>query len=89
MCDYCNNINLVENFYTPLQYEQTTEYIQELINNKGYILVDGNCEIGKHKKDGKWVDDIIYHTIKCPNCGQIFSCVANTYRGSGGFQKGQ
>ena len=39
------------------------------------------------RKNGKWVDDIIYHTIKCPKCGQKFGYVANAHRGGGSFEK--
>ena len=45
--------------------------------------------MGHHKNNsGQWVDDIIYHTIKCPKCGQIFTCSINTYRGGGSFTRG-
>lgn len=88
MCVYCSNIKLVPSFFTPNVYEMTIEYIKELISKDGFILIDGNCEIGKHKNEnGHWVDDIVFHTIKCPKCGQVYSCSVNTYRGSGSFSK--
>lgn len=89
MCDYCFQVKLVENFYSPDDYEKTIVYIKELIEEYGFVLIDGNCKIGKHKdKNGCWIDDIISHTIKCPKCGQNFICIANTYKGGGSFKKG-
>ena len=89
MCDYCSRIRVKECFYTPREYEKTIEYVKELIEIHNFILVDGNCKIGCHEnKSEKWIDDIIYHTIKCPKCEQTFSCIVNTYRGGGSFKKG-
>ena len=28
------------------------------------------------------------HMVRCKHCGQVFTCVVNTYRGSGSFKKG-
>ncbi len=71
------------------KYEETIEYIKELIEKENFILVEGNCPIGEHKKDGYWIDDIIYHVIKCPKCGWEFTCIVNTYRGGGSFTRGR
>lgn len=88
VCDYCSQIELKESFYSPKDYEETVGYVKELIEKYNYILVDGNCEIGAHKnKNGQWVADVIFHTVKCPECGQTFSCVVNAYRGGGSFKK--
>ena len=27
-------------------------------------------------------------SIKCPECGQVFTCIVNTYKGGGSFEKG-
>ena len=89
MCSYCSVISLKDSFRTPKDYEETIAYISELIEKQGFILYEGNCEIGQYKNEnGQWVDDIIFHIIKCPKCSQKFSCVVNTYRGVGSFKKG-
>jgi predicted phosphodiesterase len=88
MCDYCSHVKEVKIFRTPKEYGQTIEYIKGLIEKEKFIFVEGNCDIEEHKKNGCWVDDIIYHVIKCPKCDQIFSCAVNTYRGDGSFKKG-
>lgn len=89
MCDYCSKVNLVKNILTPREYEKIVKYIKELIEKDGFIFVEGNCVIGKHMEDGHWIDDIVYHTIKCPKCGQVFTCIINSYRGGGSFEKGR
>ncbi len=87
MCDYCSQIQLVETIDTPAVYERTIKYIKELIDKRGFVLIDGNCEIGKPKdKNGRWISDIIFHSIKCPRCKQVYACSVNTYKG-GGFKK--
>ncbi len=89
MCEYCSKIKLKDRFSTPDEYEKTIDYIKGLILNQHFIFVEGNCELGCHKDmDGHWIDDIIYHIIKCPKCGQKYSCTVNTYRGGGSFEKG-
>lgn len=88
-CDYCSDVKTVENFLLPREYEQCIEYIiKDLIEEKGFFVIEGNCPIGEHMKDGFWAKDIIYHTIKCPECGQVFTCIVNTYRGGGSFESG-
>ena len=90
MCEYCSTLKLVNFFRTPKDYENAINYIKFLIKEQGFIMVEGNCEIGRHKNEqGCWIDDIIYHVIKCPKCGQIYSCTVNTYRGGGSFKKGR
>lgn len=86
MCDYCSNIKKTEDFSSPKLYEETIEYIKDLVENRGFIVVEGSCKLGEHKKDGHWIDDIIYHIIKCPKCGKRFTCTVNTYRGGGSFE---
>lgn len=89
MCDYCYYVKEVDFFHTPKLYERTIEYIKELIEKDGFIFVEGSCGMGEHKKNGQWIDDLIYHIIKCPKCGQEFTCGVNTYRGGGSFKKGR
>lgn len=89
MCDYCSSIELTDFIYTPVDYEYIVDYIKLLIAEQKFVLIDGNCELWHHKNDsGQWVDDVIYHTIKCPKCGQKFTCSVNTYRGGGSFTRG-
>lgn len=86
-CLHCFDIKEVHNFISPELYEETIEYIKELIEKENFIFVKGNCNIGEHKKDGYWIDDIIYHVIKCPKCGWEFTCIVNTYKGGGSFTR--
>lgn len=89
MCDYCAKIELKNKFQTPNEYEKAVDYIKELIEIQHFVLIDGNCELGCHKDvNGRWIDDIIYHVVKCPECGQTYTCIVNTYRGGGSFSKG-
>ena len=73
MCDYCLDIKKIEYFSSPKLYEETIEYIKELVENKGFIVIEGNCKLGEHM-------------IKCPKCGKKFTCIVNTYRGGGSFK---
>ncbi len=66
--------------------ERPASVVKELVENKGFIVVEGSCKLGEHMKDGHWIDDIIYHVIKCPKCGKKFTCTVNTYRGGGSFE---
>ena len=89
MCDYCSKIESKNKFQTPNEYEKAVNYIKELIDIQHFVLIDGNCELGCHKDvNGQWKDDVIYHVIKCPICGQTYTCTVNTYRGGGSFSKG-
>ena len=88
MCEFCEKITLVPNFKSPKDYEKTMAYIDELIKKSGFLLVDGTCPVDGYKRGGYWVDDIIYHIIECPKCGQKFTSIVNTYRGGGSFKKG-
>lgn len=87
MCDYCSHVKDVK-IFTPKEYEQTIEYVKELIEKERFIFVEGVCAVGEHKENGCWVADVIYHVIKCPRCGQAFTCSVNTYRGGGSLRKG-
>ena len=89
MCNYCSKINFVERFSLPKHYDKTIEYIMELIEREGFIFVEGTCPLGEHRQGGCFIDDIIYHVIKCPICEQEFTCVVNIYRGGGSFSKGR
>ena len=43
----------------------------------------------KVKTEDGWADEIMAHMIRCKHCGQIFTCVVNTWRGSEHFRKGK
>lgn len=89
-CESCNDIRLVRLFRSPYEYLQCIGYIKELIAGGGFELAEGNCSLDEVKdNNGCWADDIIYHVIRCKECGQVFSCCCNTYRGGGGFKKGR
>ena len=88
MCDHCSKIELKDSFQTPNEYEKTVDYIKELIAVQHFVLIESNCELGCHKDvNRQWRDDIIYHVVKCPKCGQMYFCIVNTYRGGGSFSK--
>ena len=38
MCEYCSDIKKTEYFSSPKLYEETIEYIKELVENKGFIV---------------------------------------------------
>lgn len=52
MCDYCSDIKKIEYFSSPKLYEETIEYIKELVENRGFIVFEGICKLGEHIKDG-------------------------------------
>lgn len=89
MCELCSSIQLKKSFSTPQDYENTIDYIKWLINEQGFIFVGGNCEVGNHMNDsGHWIADTIYHVIKCPKCGKVYTCFVDTYHGFGSFEEG-
>ena len=90
ICNSCSNIILKASFYSPKDYEKCLSYIKKLLQSGNFEVVEKNCEIDRVKDENDhWVDDIIFHTIKCKSCGQVFTCSVNTYRGSGCFKKGR
>jgi hypothetical protein len=88
MCEFCSEITLRDNFYSPQDYLNCLDYISELLSKKRFFIVSQTCDIKSVKKEnGCWEYDIIEHKIKCQNCGNIFKAHANTYCGGGGFRK--
>ena len=83
-------IKLAEIFRTPAVPEQDelTLYSMPGLQSRPCFLrgVIAHCGVDEQ---GHWVDDIIYHSIKCPRCGQVYTCVINTYNGRGQVQKGR
>ncbi len=87
MCDYCSHIEEIE-IFSPKDYHQIMAYIKEMVEKEHFIFTEGSCALDEYKKNGMWFADIIYHVIKCPECGQEFTCHVNTYRGGGRFKRG-
>ena len=50
---------------------------------------ESTCPLEKVKTEDGWADEIMAHMIRCKHCGQIFTCVVNTWRGSEHFRKGK
>ena len=92
MCDSCKGINTWRKFDTPDDYMNCIAYISQLTADDGdFELVKevSTCPLDKVKTENGWADEIMIHTIRCRNCGQVFTCVVNTWRGSGHFRKGR
>lgn len=90
MCDNCNAIKLYDYFPCPQSYLECLKYIKELLRSETFELVEQSCNIDEvQDKNGKWIDDVIGHVIRCKSCGQCFSCSVVTYRGQGAFRKGR
>lgn len=91
MCNYCYNIQLWKKFDSPKEYLDCIEYINQLIENGNFELIkeESTCSLNQVKTEKGWADEIMVHIIRCKHCGQIFTCVVNTYRGSGSFRKGK
>ena len=90
MCDYCHNIQKWKRFNAPKDYLACIEYIQQLVTNGGFELLEeeSTCPLNQVKTEDGWADEIMVHMVRCKHCGQVFTCVVNTYRGSGSFKKG-
>ena len=87
MCKICQDILLSEKFYSSKDWLDCLRYMKLLLDRGEFELVASTCDIDKVKANGKWVNDIIQHSIQCKTCGQIFICYANTYQGGGAFRK--
>ena len=79
---------------TPLAaigYLACIAYIQQLVSEGEFELMqeESTCPLEKVKTEDGWADEIMAHMIRCKHCGQIFTCVVNTWRGSGHFKKGK
>ena len=83
MCEYCRDIQTWRKFDAPKDYLACIAYIQQLIPE------ESTCPLEKVKTEDGWADEIMLHMIRCKHCGQIFTCVVNTWRGSGHFKKGK
>lgn len=86
MCEYYQNIQLWKKFDSPEIYLECIEYISQLVESGDFKFIEeiSTCPLNQVKTEKGWV-----HMIKCRHCGQFFTCVVNTYRGSGSFRKGK
>lgn len=91
MCEHCRNIQTWIKFDAPKDYLACIAYIQQLVekNEFEFISEESTCPLEKVKTGNGWADEIMVHMIQCKRCGQPFTCVVNTYRGSGHFKKGK
>ena len=91
ICDYCHNIQEWKKFNAPKDYLACIEYIHQLVTNGGYELLEeeSTCPLNQVETEDGWADEIMVHMVRCKHCGQVFTCVVNTYRGSGSFKKGK
>lgn len=91
MCEHCRNIQIWRKFDAPKDYLACIAYIQQLVGQGEFELIaeESTCPLEKVKTEDGWADEIMAHMIRCKHCGQIFTCVVNTWRGSGHFKKGK
>ena len=91
MCEHCRNIQTWRKFDAPKDYLACIAYIQQLVSEGEFELMqeESTCPLEKVKTEDGWADEIMAHMIRCKHCGQIFTCVVNTWRGSGHFKKGK
>ena len=85
MCEHCRNIQTWRKFDAPKDYLACIAYIQQLVEQGEFELIaeESTCPLEKVKTEDGWADEIMAHMIRCKHCGQIFTCVVNTWRGSG------
>ena len=91
MCEYCRNIQIWRKFDAPKDYLACIAYIRKLVEQGELELMpeESTCPLEQVKIGDSWADEIMVHTLRCGHCGQIFTCVVNTWRGSGHFKKGR
>lgn len=91
MCEHCRNIQTWRKFDAPRDYLACIAYIQQLVSKGEFELIqaESTCPLEKVKTEDSWADEIMAHMIRCKHCGQVFTCVVNTWRGSGHFKKGK
>lgn len=89
MCYDCQSIATVR-CIGPNEYMYTAilEYVKALLATGNYEIVACNHPVDEVKdKDGYWVDDGIWHTIQCKQCGTRFVCSCDTYHMRGHFRR--
>ena len=69
--------------------EDRTEEADKVAQRISELLEEeSTCPLNQVKTEDGWADEIMVHMVRCKHCGQVFTCVVNTYRGSGSFRKG-
>ena len=63
--------------------------VKDPIYHQDHTFEESTCPLEKVKTEDGWADEIMAHMIRCKHCGQIFTCVVNTWRGSEHFRKGK
>ena len=54
MCEVCKSVVLWKNFYSPRDYFNCLNYLQELIDGGGFEMESGTCDLDKvQTPDGK------------------------------------
>jgi len=87
MCENCKGFNEVIKFNRPDEYLNLIAQIKELINQKVFRLIKGNCELEKINKNSQWPEDFLEHQFGCTKCKQTFELSCETYHGNGGSWK--
>ena len=89
MCQNCSHLKPIK-IKVPSDLFLCIEFIKELVDTDSFERVTSNFELEQPKTpDGFWQDDVLYYSIRCKECGQIYLCVCDTYHGSGKFSKGK
>lgn len=91
MCEHCRSIQTWRKFDAPRDYLACIAYIRKLVEQGELELLseESTCPLEQVRTGDGWADEIMVHTLRCGHCGQIFTCVANTWRGGGHFKKGR
>lgn len=88
MCDICKDVKITEWRQDNAPFWECVEYIRSLVDSGDFGFTFKTCEIDSVKnKLGYYVDDQIAFSIKCNQCGQEFTCSADTYHRNGRFSK--
>ncbi len=83
-CDACKSVEIAGKFHSPSEYFLKVSYLKALLESGNYEM-----EFGEHPLDalqdenGRWVDDMISHAVKCKKCGAEISLFCDTYHGRG------
>lgn len=90
MCDNCKDIKTIKRISGSEEYLAILENMKALLLSEKYEMFASNHPIDAViDENGYWVDDGIWHTIRCKECGMLFTCSVDTYHGFGSFKKGK
>ena len=89
MCEHCRNIQTWRKFDAPKDYLACIALHSAAGVGGEFELIqeESTRPLEKVKTEDGWADEIMSHMIRCKHCGQVFTCVVNTWRGSGHFKK--